>query len=295
VLQTNERIKKMKRIAIIYNPNAGTFKRNKLNEIVKRLEQNNKVSLFETLRIGHATEIANREQNNFDVVVAAGGDGTIHEVINGIGSKTHLGIIPLGTANILAIEAGIDKDVASICNRIEHGQVRKAYVPRVNEKKFILMVGIGYDGDVVHHMQSGLKKIFGKLLFIYLGILGLIKLKKYKIEVQTEKGNYQGNWVLVTKAKHYAGKYSITKDTDIFNPQIICYVFQNITRLGFLSCLFSILFKGEIGNQNHVIQLEAKEISITSDQSVNVQCDGEKFGPLPLSIQNKLDSISLII
>ena len=104
----------MNKIAIIYNPNAGSGKIKKLLQIKKRLCLNNAVTIFDTQKPGDATEIARRECKNFDIIVAAGGDGTINEVINGIDKDTKLGVIPLGTANILAIEAGIQTDVKSI-------------------------------------------------------------------------------------------------------------------------------------------------------------------------------------
>ena len=74
----------MNKIAIIYNPNAGSGKIKKLLQIKERLNLNNSVTIFDTQKPGDATEIARRECKNFDIVVAAGGDGTINEVINGI-------------------------------------------------------------------------------------------------------------------------------------------------------------------------------------------------------------------
>ena len=73
----------MSKIAIIYNPNAGTGKMTKLLKIKKRLLLNHSVTIFDTTKPGDATEIARREAGNFNIIVAAGGDGTINEVING--------------------------------------------------------------------------------------------------------------------------------------------------------------------------------------------------------------------
>ena len=97
----------MKKICIIFNPKAGNSKLTRLNKIIAKLNKNNTVTLFETNVAGDATNIARTESNNFDIIVAAGGDGTINEVVNGINSNTPLAIIPMGTANIVAIEAGI--------------------------------------------------------------------------------------------------------------------------------------------------------------------------------------------
>lgn len=284
----------MSKIGIIYNPNAGTGKIKKLLKIKEHLDLNHSVTIFDTKKPGDATEIARRESDNFDIIVAAGGDGTINEVINGIQKDTVLGIIPLGTANILAIEAGIKNDIKSICKSIEKGVTKKIYISNINNKKFFLMAGIGYDGDIVHKMHPSLKKIFGKAMFGFLGLLEFFKLKKYNIKVETENGTAFGNWVLVTNSKHYAGPYKITKSTSIFNDNIVCYVFNNLSRLGFLYYIFLILFYGDLGRSTKITKIISKNIKISSKEKINVQCDGEKYGNLPIEINFSSESVNLL-
>lgn len=284
----------MSKIAIIYNPNAGSGKIKKLLQIKKRLSLNNSVTIFDTKKPGDATEIAKRECKNFDIIVAAGGDGTINEVINGIHDNTRLGIIPLGTANILAIEAGIKNDIHSICKSIEKGSVKKIYISNINNKKFFLMAGIGYDGDIVHKMHPSLKKIFGKAMFGFLGLVEFFKLKKYNIKVETNNNIITGNWVLVTNSKHYAGPYKITQSTSIFENNIVCYVFNDLSRLGFLYYIFLILFYGDLSKSKKVTKIISKNIKISSNEKINVQCDGEKYGNLPIEISFSSQSVNLL-
>mgnify|MGYP001435955260 FL=1 len=284
----------MNKIAIIYNPNAGSAKIKKLLKIKERLSLKSSVTIYDTQKPGDATSIAKRECKNFDIIVAAGGDGTINEVINGIDINTKLGIIPLGTANILAIEAGIKNDVKSICKSIEKGVTKKIYISNINNKKFFLMAGIGYDGDIVHKMKPSLKKIFGKAMFGFLGLLEFFKLKKYNIKVETESETAFGNWVLVTNSKYYAGPYKITKSTSIFNDSIVCYVFNDLSRLGFLYYIFLILFYGDLGRSTKITKIISKNIKISSKEKINVQCDGEKYGNLPIEINFSSESVNLL-
>ncbi|MAK13316.1 MAG: hypothetical protein CMN43_01770 [SAR116 cluster bacterium] len=284
----------MNKIAIIYNPNAGSAKIKKLLKIKERLSLKSSVTIYDTQKPGDATSIAKRECKNFDIIVAAGGDGTINEVINGIDVNTKLGIIPLGTANILAIEAGIKNDVKSICKLIEKGNTKKIYISNINDKKFFLMAGIGYDGDIVHKMKPSLKKIFGKAMFGFLGLLEFFKLKKYNIKVETESETAFGNWVLVTNSKHYAGPYKITKSTSIFNDSIVCYVFNDLSRLGFLYYIFLIIFYGDLSRSKKVTKIISKNIKISSKEKINVQCDGEKYGNLPIEINFSSESVNLL-
>ena len=285
----------MKKIAIIYNPNAGAAKKKRLEEIIKKLEISNQVDLFETTKPGDATEIAKKECENFEIIVAAGGDGTINEVINGIKNDTNLGIIPLGTANILAIEAGIKNDVESICKSIENGTTKQIFISNINNKKFFLMAGIGYDGDIVHNMKPLLKKLFGKVMFGYLGFIEFLKMKKYEIIVETDEEKCSGNWVLVSKAQHYAGPYKITKSTSIFDDGIICYVFRDLNRLSFLYYIFLILFYGDLSKSKKIKTLSSRKIKISSNKKVNIQCDGERYGTLPIEISFKSEPINLLI
>ena len=284
----------MNKIAIIYNPNAGSAKIKKLLKIKERLSLKSSVTIYDTQKPGDATSIAKRECKNFDIIVAAGGDGTINEVINGIDINTKLGIIPLGTANILAIEAGIKNDIKSICKSIEKGVTKKIYISNINNKKFFLMAGIGYDGDIVHKMKPSLKKIFGKAMFGFLGLLEFFKLKKYNIKVETESETAFGNWVLITNSKYYAGPYKITKSTSIFNDSIVCYVFNDLSRLGFLYYIFLILFYGDLGRSTKITKIISKNIKISSKEKINVQCDGEKYGNLPIEINFSSESVNLL-
>ena len=100
----------MKNICIIYNSKISLFNKFLLNRIIKILKKENYVETFATERVGHATLLCKVHIKKFDIIVAAGGDGTINEVINGMDDKTSLGIIPLGTANIGAYEANISKN-----------------------------------------------------------------------------------------------------------------------------------------------------------------------------------------
>ena len=280
---------------MIYNPVAGQRHHRRFSKIVKLLKANfKKLEILETNGKGHAIALAQGLEKNIDLLLIAGGDGTINEVINGIQKDTVLGIIPLGTANILAIEAGIKNDIKSICKSIEQGITKKIYISNINNKKFFLMAGIGYDGDIVHKMHPSLKKRFGKAIFGFLGLVEFFKLKKYNIKVETNNKIITGNWVLVTNSKHYAGPYKITQSTSIFENNIVCYVFNDLSRLGFLYYIFLILFYGDLSKSKKVTKIISKNIKISSNENINVQCDGEKYGNLPIEINFSSQSVNLL-
>ena len=287
----------MKKICIIYNSKISLFNKFLLNRIVKILKKNSHVETFATEKIGHATLLCRVHIKNFDVVVAAGGDGTINEVINGMDDKTSLGIIPLGTANIGAYEANINKNPNKVAQIILSGKIKKIHIQEANNRKFFLMTGVGYDASIVETVQSNLllKKILGKLLFFIISIAKLIYFKKYELRILANNKIYLANWVIVTNAKHYGGSFQLTKDTDIFEKRLITYLFINLSRFDVIKNLFKIIKKRNLEENNKVIKIISDDIFINSKSKVPIQCDGEFIGNLPLQIKNSKKTINLLV
>jgi YegS/Rv2252/BmrU family lipid kinase len=287
----------MKKICIIYNSKISLFNKFLLNRIIKILKKDSHVETFATERIGHATLLCKVHIKNFDIVVAAGGDGTINEVINGMDEKTSLGIIPLGTANIGAYEADISKNPSKAAQIILSGKIKKIHIQEANNRKFFLMTGIGYDASIVETVQSNLllKKIFGKLLFFIISIAKLIYFKKYELKILTNNKVYLANWAIITNAKHYGGSFQLTRDTNIFEKKLITYLFINLSRFDVIKNLLKILKKQNLEENNKVIKIISDDIFINSKSKVPIQCDGEFIGNLPLQIKNTKRTINLLV
>ena len=287
----------MKKICIIYNSKISLYNKFLLSRIVKILKKDSHVETFATERIGHATLLCRVHLKKFDVIVAAGGDGTINEVINGIDDKTSLGIIPLGTANIGAYEANINKNPSKVAEIILSGKIKKIHIQEANNRKFFLMTGVGYDASVVETVQSNLllKKILGKLLFFIISIAKLIYFKKYELKILANNKIYLANWAIVTNAKHYGGSFQLTKDTDIFEKRLITYLFTNLSRFDVIKNLFKIIKKRNLEENNKVIKIISDDIFINSKSKVPIQCDGEFIGNLPLQIKNSKKTINLLV
>ena len=287
----------MKKICIIYNSKISLFNKFLLNRIVKILKKDSHVETFATERIGHATLLCRVHIKKFDIIVAAGGDGTINEVINGMDEKTLLGIIPLGTANIGAYEANINKNPSKVAQIILSGKIKRIHIQEANNRKFFLMTGVGYDASVVETVQSNLllKKILGKLLFFIISIAKLIYFKKYELKILANNKIYLANWAIVTNAKHYGGSFQLTKDTDIFEKRLITYLFINLSRFDVIKNLFKIIKKRNLEESNKVIKIISDDIFINSKSKVPIQCDGEFIGNLPLQIKNSRKTINLLV
>ena len=287
----------MKKICIIYNSKISLFNKFLLNRIVKILKKNNHVETFATEKVGHATLLCKVHIKKFDIIVAAGGDGTINEVINGMDERTPLGIIPLGTANIGAYEANINKNPRKTAQIILSGKIKKIHIQEANNRKFFLMTGVGYDASIVETVQSNLllKKIFGKLLFFIISFTKLIYFKKYELKILANNKAYLANWVIITNAKHYGGAFQLTKDTNIFEKKLVTYLFINLTRFDVIKNLLKILKRQNLEENNKVIKIISDDIFINSKLKVPIQCDGEFIGNLPLQIKNTKKTINLLV
>ena len=133
-----------------------------------------------------------------------------------------------------------------------------------------------------------------KLIFALEGLKQFFKLKEFNITVNTNNETHAANWVLITNAKHYAGPHSITKRTNIFNEDLICYLFQDLTKLSFLYNLFLIIFFGDLSKSKKIKTIHSSSFDISSQHTTPIQCDGEPFGHLPATIQSNKEFINLI-
>jgi len=156
------------------------------------------------------------------------------------------------------------------------------------------MAGIGYDAQVVKNINPKLKKIFGKLIFVLEGFKQFFKLKEFTITIKTNHQTYNANWVLITNAKRYAGSHSITTSTNIFDEHLVCYIFPDLNKLNFLYNLFLILFFGDLSKSDKIITVQSSSFEITSGTTTPIQCDGELFGNLPVTIRNNKEFVNLL-
>ena len=157
----------MSRTCVIFNPqaNRGTAAR-LLPELERCLGQHGQAELVHTTRPGEAEELAARAlEHGFDRIVAAGGDGTVHEIVNGCHSYAGaedwgtLGIIPVGSGNDLAWTLDLSPDLGTACARLFNGQRREIDLGRVTDgdgriRYFCNGVGIGFDGTVAREVQK---------------------------------------------------------------------------------------------------------------------------------------------
>ena len=283
---------------IIFNPTAGARKRDLLERVIKRLNRAGvEITLDETKGPGHATELAAAAARHgiADVIVAAGGDGTINEVARGLlGQSTPLGIIPLGTANVLAIELGLKANESDIANMLLSGPAQLVGTGLVDERIFLLMVGIGFDGEVVHDIDARVKRVFGKAAFVWSGLKFWFRGPGRDIVLRVDGQEKRCAWAVVSNARHFAGPYVLAPEEHIEAPGLTLTLFRSGSRLAFAR-YFAALGLGRVHQLKDVEVMHPRRIEAVSPEGLAVEVDGDSRGSLPQTIEMGVHFLRLVV
>ena len=250
-----------------------------------------------TERPGHAKILAESAvvSEKFDVIIAAGGDGTIGEVIGGIrDSGIPLGIIPIGTANVLAIEIGLKLTPEEVAKTIAYGQLSKLHLGQVNDRVFFLMASSGYDSRVVDSVSPLIKKLIGKGAYALAGLKEIIRAEESALRVNVEGLEYDTSWVIVSNSRFYGGKFLLAPDTEISAPGFSVILFRGCGAIGILFDLWTV-FVGRIKKSSRVRIVSGSKVTVSSKNAVPIQADGDLAGILPANISSLPYSLELII
>ncbi len=197
------------------------------------------VELTLTAARGDARAAAARARSEgFDRVVAAGGDGTLNEVVNGLApSAIPLAFLPLGTTNVFALEAAIPLAVEAACAIALDGAPRPVCLGQAGETRFLLMAGIGFDAAVVYGLNLRLKRLAGKLAYLAGGVTALLRQAPPPVEVVTEDGNvHRGFGAIIGNGRLYAGGFSLTPQASLCADRLDLCLLLRPGRLPLLRC-----------------------------------------------------------
>jgi diacylglycerol kinase (ATP) len=280
-LPTNSR-----RVLVIFNPTAGARRRRKLDRVLRELARLGcAVTLRATQARGDAEAIARAaDPAAYDLVAVAGGDGTINEVINGLAaSPLPLALIPLGTANVLAHEIGLRLNARDIAQTTAAGAARDVYPGQVNDRRFVMMVGIGIDARIVEGIDPRLKRVGGKLAYVVSGFLSILRDRPVRYRLTIDGAPYTAAAAIVAKGHFYGGKFVLARDARLDAPTLQVVLLErpgrwNVVRYGVAIAL------GRIERLPDVRIVAARTVTIDGKAGEAVQADGDLAARLPLAI-----------
>lgn len=280
----------MKNILIILNPAAHSEKAGRLPERIREISGD--VEMRMSTMPGEAEQIArNAVAEGFSTIVAAGGDGTINEVMNGImsagGKDVTLGILPVGTMNVFAVELGIPINaLEKAWEIIMNGEVRYLDLPICSsegvERCFVQLAGVGLDAEVVRRTTRESKKALGPLSYL-LSLAQVAGQKPPPITIKSHDGVLRtGSFVLLGNGRFYGGPFTMFRQGSPMDGLLDVLVFQSQSPWDLLRYMHAILI-GQHTELKDVEYLQTSYLELSSEEPVPYELDGEMVGYLPLT------------
>ncbi len=245
---------------------------------------------------GEAEALArNAVEEGFVRIVAAGGDGTVNHVANGIaGTNAALGLLPLGTVNVFAMELGLPAHNLQVCwSIIEDGNVRLVDLPSANGKHFVQLAGVGLDAQVVKETSLAFKRSFGPLSYL-ISAAQIAARKPPKLFIESENAPVEeASFVLIGNGRLYGGPFPFFKHAVLDDGLFDVVVFKRLGYLEIMKYLQDVVFSSDI-RAPEVEYFQTQRLRVTSEQDVPVELDGELAGHCPVEVRIQKKALQVL-
>ncbi|GGA07334.1 diacylglycerol kinase [Paenibacillus marchantiophytorum] len=292
----------VKRARLIYNPTSGREEmRKRLPEILQRLERGGfETSTHATIGEGDATlAAAQAVSRGFDLIIAAGGDGTLCEVVNGMAEREGrppLGILPLGTTNDFARALGIPKNLEQACDLIVQQYTTDIDVGKINNRYFINIAGGGSMTELTYEVPSKLKTMIGQLAYYMKGLEKLPRLKPIELYVKAGEMEFHDEVMmfLVGNSNSVGGFEKLAPDASMNDGLFDVLILRKCNLAEFIRVV-TLALRGEHLSDPNLIYFQTNHIEINSPDYVQLNLDGEFGGTLPCVMTNLQSHLQIIV
>lgn len=292
----------VKRARLIYNPTSGREEMKKrLPEILQRLERGGfETSAHATIGEGDATlAAAEAVKRGFDLIIAAGGDGTLCEVVSGMAEKEGrpaLGILPLGTTNDFARALGIPKNLEQACDLIIQQYTTDIDVGKINNRYFINIAGGGSMTELTYEVPSKLKTVIGQLAYYMKGLEKLPRLKPIELYVKAGDLEFHDEVMmfLVGNTNSIGGFEKLVPEARMNDGLFDVLILRKCNLAEFIRVV-TLALRGEHLNDPNLIYFQTNHIEINSPDYVQLNLDGEFGGTLPCVMTNLKSHLQIIV
>lgn len=286
---------------VIYNPTAGRRRASRLWAVLDVLVSHGvRLDVVETRHAGHAREIAQEaSRQGASPIVAAGGDGTIAEVAAGLSRPdVELGIIPLGTANVLAHELGLPKGVLGLASALVSGRTVPLWPgimqSALGTRLFVQMLGIGFDAQVVHHISRPVKQALGRGAYVMQTLRELSRYQFAPIRLRIDGEEATAGSVIITKGSFYGGPYMLAPDATSDAPGFSVMLFKH-AGIGSVLLAGAALPLNMLGHVPGLSQRRASRVEFLDDIGLPAQADGDPAGMTPLQVSDAPTPIRVLV
>lgn len=280
---------------VIFNPTARGEKAEEFRGFLEQLA--GEAAFRPTWAPGAATELAKGAvEEGFENIVAAGGDGTLNEVLNGMAlakdgfKRSRLGVLPLGTVNVFAKELRLPERPQQAWETIMKGNERTIDLPfaefGAGEKKerryFAQLAGAGLDAEAIALVDWETKRKYRQLAYVWAGYRALFS-KQKKITVTGGSHAETGELVLIGNGRYYGGKLPIFPDARLDDGKLDVAVFRKVG-LFTITRLFAWMYFGRLGFSNPTVSFQTDELTLSSESGTRFEVEGDLAGELPATI-----------
>ena len=298
------------RICVIFNPAA---RGNKARHFRHHLDDIGGQSAFKATAVpGDARRLAAEAVGEgYDLIVAAGGDGTVNEVLNGIGDvpdgfeRARLGVLPLGTVNVFARELNLPLKLKRAWETLQRGHETRMDLPRAEflvdgkpvRRYFAQLAGAGLDARAIELVDWEHKKKVGPLAYV---IAGLKAVRERKPEITAREDarpidqKYAGELVVVGNGKLYGGPFEIFPQADLRDGLLEVCIFPRVDFSALLRCAPKVLTRRRLPEKS-VRRFRAGELELTSALPAAFELDGEWVGKLPVKFSVERDRLRVVV
>ena len=305
----------MKNATLIYNPIAGRKPQRREREIRKAAaaleDAGIAVQLAPTTGPGAAEELARAASRGGELILVCGGDGTINEVINGMTpSPATLGILPGGTANIIARELGLPKSPVEAARRLRFWSPRRVALgqvswfdaaagkaPQPRQRYFLSVAGAGFDAHVVYKLATTFKLAWGVPAYAWEALRQALRYSFPPFVCKVDGQPYQTTFVVIQRTKRYGGPLRLTPNAEFFEPRFGLCLFsgRRVTRMIAYAM-------AALARQHHrlrdVQMLQGRQVVCEAAEPgtrIHFELDGELAGALPATFEVVPEALSLLV
>jgi diacylglycerol kinase (ATP) len=289
------------RICVIFNPTAKGDKARHFRRHLDRVGAESALKPTHTAGMGRALA-AEAVREGFDTVVASGGDGTVNEVLNGIGdvpdgfTRTRLGVLPLGTINVFARELGLPLNLDRAWATIRRGREMRIDLPQAEftangqpqRRYFAQLAGAGLDARAVELVDWRLKKRIGFLAYV-VAAWKAMRAQQTAISTTGVPHPTTGEQVIIGNGRLYGGSFAIFAQAELADGRLDVCVFPRVTPGTVVSCAWGIV-TGRLHKAGGARHFQADSFTLTAPGRTPLELDGEQVGELParFSVQRQI-------
>lgn len=295
------------RTCVIFNPTAKGEKAQRFRGHLDVLGA--ECTFKQTTYAGAARKLAAEAVvEGFETIVAAGGDGTVNEVLNGIGDapegykRSRLGVFALGTVNVFAKELGLPIEISKAWETIKAGHEQSIDLPAVKfggatgaseQRYFAQLAGAGLDARAIELVDWQLKKKLGPLAYVWAGMMAMNG-KHSTITVTNGTTSATGELVLIGNGRFYGGKYRVFPEADLQDGLLEVVVFPKANWLTLARCS-GMFLAGQDLPRGVAKSFKAQTVTLSSTSPTPLEVDGDNIGHLPAVVSIQRQALRVVV